>query len=184
MSLQKPENLLLKWSYVIEDWSTVIYLFIYLYPAPATVLSDDLKSLIGSQTVTTQVLKKAGRPLERLVSHENCRFKKHMKHEQEQLVLKKQMQMQSTIMLSRKPLEACRMQWPLSTNIWKKLGMRLQSLRLINDPSQTSSFYLVFLQALLIFLENTNGWAVVLLYAMSTWWLTLVKLVYSDDTHF
>ncbi|GFY96056.1 hypothetical protein Acr_11g0003620 [Actinidia rufa] len=32
-------------------------------------------------TATIQVLKKAGRPLERLVSHENCRFKKHMEHE-------------------------------------------------------------------------------------------------------
>ncbi|XP_057505017.1 uncharacterized protein LOC130788408 isoform X2 [Actinidia eriantha] len=32
-------------------------------------------------TATIQVLKKAGRPSERLVSHENCRFKKHMEHE-------------------------------------------------------------------------------------------------------
>ncbi|ONI21352.1 hypothetical protein PRUPE_2G061000 [Prunus persica] len=32
-------------------------------------------------TATIQVLKKAGRPSERLVSHENCRFKKPMEHE-------------------------------------------------------------------------------------------------------
>ncbi|KAF8403480.1 hypothetical protein HHK36_011584 [Tetracentron sinense] len=32
-------------------------------------------------TVTIQVLKKAGRPSERLVSHENCRFKKSLEHE-------------------------------------------------------------------------------------------------------
>lgn len=32
-------------------------------------------------TATIQVLKKAGRPSERLVSHENCRFKKPMQHE-------------------------------------------------------------------------------------------------------
>ncbi|KAK1592978.1 hypothetical protein Q3G72_033716 [Acer saccharum] len=34
-----------------------------------------------SRTATIQVLKKAGRPSERLVSHENCRFKKPMEHE-------------------------------------------------------------------------------------------------------
>ncbi|KAK3204826.1 hypothetical protein Dsin_018872 [Dipteronia sinensis] len=32
-------------------------------------------------TATIQVLKKAGRPSERLVTHENCRFKKPMEHE-------------------------------------------------------------------------------------------------------
>ncbi|TXG73013.1 hypothetical protein EZV62_001592 [Acer yangbiense] len=32
-------------------------------------------------TATIQVLKKAGRPSDRLVSHENCRFKKPMEHE-------------------------------------------------------------------------------------------------------
>ncbi|KAH7851254.1 hypothetical protein Vadar_009093 [Vaccinium darrowii] len=32
-------------------------------------------------TATIQVLKKAGRPSERLVSHENCSFKKPMQHE-------------------------------------------------------------------------------------------------------
>ncbi|KAL7613936.1 hypothetical protein Lser_V15G05542 [Lactuca serriola] len=32
-------------------------------------------------TATIQVLKKAGRPSERLVSHENCKFKNHMQHE-------------------------------------------------------------------------------------------------------
>ncbi|KDP41061.1 hypothetical protein JCGZ_03167 [Jatropha curcas] len=32
-------------------------------------------------TATIQVLKKAGRPSERLVSHENCRFKKPLEHE-------------------------------------------------------------------------------------------------------
>ncbi|KAK3014421.1 hypothetical protein RJ639_009090 [Escallonia herrerae] len=32
-------------------------------------------------TATIQVLKKAGRPSERLVSHENCTFKKSMQHE-------------------------------------------------------------------------------------------------------
>lgn len=32
-------------------------------------------------TATIQVLKKAGRPSERLVSHENCSFKKPMEHE-------------------------------------------------------------------------------------------------------
>ncbi|KAK9265485.1 hypothetical protein L1049_025248 [Liquidambar formosana] len=32
-------------------------------------------------TATIQVLKKAGRPSERLVNHENCRFKKPMVHE-------------------------------------------------------------------------------------------------------
>ncbi|KAL5568719.1 hypothetical protein UlMin_025294 [Ulmus minor] len=32
-------------------------------------------------TATIQVLKKAGRPSERLVSHENCKFKKPMEHE-------------------------------------------------------------------------------------------------------
>ncbi|KAH7856624.1 hypothetical protein Vadar_003646 [Vaccinium darrowii] len=32
-------------------------------------------------TATIQVLKKAGRPSERLVSHEKCRFKKPMQHE-------------------------------------------------------------------------------------------------------
>jgi len=32
-------------------------------------------------TATIQVLKKAGRPSERLVSHENCRYKKPMEHE-------------------------------------------------------------------------------------------------------
>ncbi|KAG8645434.1 uncharacterized protein LOC110623911 isoform X1 [Manihot esculenta] len=32
-------------------------------------------------TATIQVLKKAGRPSERLVSHENCRFTKPMEHE-------------------------------------------------------------------------------------------------------
>ncbi|XP_058226062.1 uncharacterized protein LOC131334815 [Rhododendron vialii] len=32
-------------------------------------------------TATIQVLKKAGRPSERLVSHANCRFKKPMQHE-------------------------------------------------------------------------------------------------------
>lgn len=33
------------------------------------------------KTATIQVLKKAGRPSERLVSHENCTFKKPMQHE-------------------------------------------------------------------------------------------------------
>ena len=33
------------------------------------------------QTATIQVLKKAGRPLERLVSHKNCKFKNHHQHE-------------------------------------------------------------------------------------------------------
>lgn len=33
------------------------------------------------QTATIQILKKAGRPSERLVSHENCRFSKPMGHE-------------------------------------------------------------------------------------------------------
>ncbi|XP_062175322.1 uncharacterized protein LOC133880386 [Alnus glutinosa] len=32
-------------------------------------------------TATIQVLKKAGRPSERLVSHDNCRYKKPMEHE-------------------------------------------------------------------------------------------------------
>ncbi|KAI3518230.1 hypothetical protein L1887_06738 [Cichorium endivia] len=32
-------------------------------------------------TATIQVLKKAGRPSERLVSHENCKFKNHTTHE-------------------------------------------------------------------------------------------------------
>ncbi|XP_074331202.1 uncharacterized protein LOC141668283 isoform X2 [Apium graveolens] len=32
-------------------------------------------------TATIQVLKKAGRPSERLVSHENCKFKEPMQHE-------------------------------------------------------------------------------------------------------
>lgn len=32
-------------------------------------------------TATIQVLKKAGRPSERLVSHENCKFKNHHQHE-------------------------------------------------------------------------------------------------------
>ncbi|CAI9270900.1 unnamed protein product [Lactuca saligna] len=32
-------------------------------------------------TATIQVLKKAGRPSERLVSHENCKFKNHTQHE-------------------------------------------------------------------------------------------------------
>jgi hypothetical protein len=32
-------------------------------------------------TATIQVLKKAGHPSERLVSHENCRYKKAMEHE-------------------------------------------------------------------------------------------------------
>lgn len=34
-----------------------------------------------SQTATIQVLKKAGRPSERLVSHENCKFTKPAEHE-------------------------------------------------------------------------------------------------------
>lgn len=33
------------------------------------------------QTVTIQVLKKAGRPSERMLTHENCKFKKPMQHE-------------------------------------------------------------------------------------------------------
>ncbi|GJZ12292.1 REX1-B-related protein [Tanacetum coccineum] len=33
------------------------------------------------QTATIQVLKKAGRPSERLVSHENCKFQNHHQHE-------------------------------------------------------------------------------------------------------
>lgn len=33
------------------------------------------------KTATIQVLKKAGHPSERLVSHENCRFKKPAEHE-------------------------------------------------------------------------------------------------------
>lgn len=37
--------------------------------------------LFDLKTATIQVLKKAGRPSERLVSHENCRFKKPMEHE-------------------------------------------------------------------------------------------------------
>lgn len=32
------------------------------------------------QTATIQVLKKAGRPSERLVSHENCKFENRMQH--------------------------------------------------------------------------------------------------------
>ncbi|XP_021773398.1 uncharacterized protein LOC110737356 [Chenopodium quinoa] len=52
---------------------------------------DDLARLLRSVqelekqklhlTATIQVLKKAGRPSERLVTHENCRFKKPMHHE-------------------------------------------------------------------------------------------------------
>ncbi|XAR56035.1 hypothetical protein NMG60_11036321 [Bertholletia excelsa] len=52
---------------------------------------DDLARLLQSVqaqekrklelTATIQVLKKAGRPSERIVSHENCRFKKTMEHE-------------------------------------------------------------------------------------------------------
>ena len=37
--------------------------------------------LASGQTATIQVLKKAGRPSERLVTHENCKFKKPMHHE-------------------------------------------------------------------------------------------------------
>lgn len=33
------------------------------------------------KTATIQLLKKAGRPSERLVTHENCKFKKPMEHE-------------------------------------------------------------------------------------------------------
>ncbi|XP_047338490.1 uncharacterized protein LOC124942110 [Impatiens glandulifera] len=54
-------------------------------------LRDDLARLLRSVqvqekqklelTANIQVLKKAGRPSERLVSHENCRFKKPMEHE-------------------------------------------------------------------------------------------------------
>ncbi|KAF2321265.1 hypothetical protein GH714_038240 [Hevea brasiliensis] len=33
------------------------------------------------KTATIQVLKKAGRPSERLLSHENCRFTKPVEHE-------------------------------------------------------------------------------------------------------
>ncbi|KAL8513664.1 hypothetical protein ACS0TY_012961 [Phlomoides rotata] len=52
---------------------------------------EDLASLLRSVqvqekeklhlTVTIQVLKKAGRPSERLVSHENCRFRQSTGHE-------------------------------------------------------------------------------------------------------
>ncbi|XP_071693744.1 uncharacterized protein [Rutidosis leptorrhynchoides] len=52
---------------------------------------NDLASLLRSVqvqekqklhlTATIQVLKKAGRPSERLVSHENCKFKNHQQHE-------------------------------------------------------------------------------------------------------
>ncbi|KAL8464384.1 hypothetical protein ACS0TY_034057 [Phlomoides rotata] len=52
---------------------------------------EDLVSLLRSVqvqekeklhlTVTIQVLKKAGRPSERLVSHENCRFRQSTGHE-------------------------------------------------------------------------------------------------------
>nr|GEV87704.1 hypothetical protein [Tanacetum cinerariifolium] len=52
---------------------------------------NDLASLLRSVqvqekqklhlTATIQVLKKAGRPSERLVSHENCKFKNHHQHE-------------------------------------------------------------------------------------------------------
>ncbi|CAN8257136.1 unnamed protein product [Cochlearia groenlandica] len=52
---------------------------------------SDLSQLLGDiqtqekkklhLTVTIQVLKKAGRPSERMVTHENCKFKKPMQHE-------------------------------------------------------------------------------------------------------
>ncbi|EEF36059.1 hypothetical protein RCOM_0720210 [Ricinus communis] len=42
----------------------------YIYPAPSV-----------QKTATIQVLKKAGHPSERLVSHENCRFTMPMEHE-------------------------------------------------------------------------------------------------------
>lgn len=41
----------------------------------------DENALNGQQTATIQVLKKAGRPSERLVSHDKCKFKKAMEHE-------------------------------------------------------------------------------------------------------
>ncbi|KAF7137820.1 hypothetical protein RHSIM_Rhsim07G0072100 [Rhododendron simsii] len=40
-----------------------------------------LRAIKEDKTATIQVLKKAGRPSERLVSHANCRFKKPMQHE-------------------------------------------------------------------------------------------------------
>ncbi|KAL8162049.1 hypothetical protein V2J09_013538 [Rumex salicifolius] len=43
-------------------------------------LREDLASLLRS-TVTIQFLKKAGRPSERIVSHDNCTFKTPMQHE-------------------------------------------------------------------------------------------------------
>ena len=42
------------------------------------VFADNYYTL---QTATIQVLKKAGRPSERLVSHENCKFTKPAEHE-------------------------------------------------------------------------------------------------------
>lgn len=47
-------------------------------------LFSDMKytgCLFVLKTVTIQVLKRAGRPSERLVSHENCRFNRPMEHE-------------------------------------------------------------------------------------------------------
>lgn len=41
----------------------------------------DVFSQFVWQTATIQVLKKAGRPSERLVSHENCRYSKPTVHE-------------------------------------------------------------------------------------------------------
>lgn len=46
--------------------------------------SFDLFTIVPSlpfQTVRMQILKKAGRPSERLVSHDNCRFTRQAQHE-------------------------------------------------------------------------------------------------------
>ncbi|EOA12351.1 hypothetical protein CARUB_v10007893mg, partial [Capsella rubella] len=75
----------------IEPFDDILYTemeSLFLNPEVGRADLAQLLSDIQSQekqklhlTVTMQILKKAGRPSERMLTHENCKFKKPMQHE-------------------------------------------------------------------------------------------------------